>query len=1414
MVKISLNDPKFVVLVAALFSGALAFLILRQLLTTPGVIESIDIQWNQYISMFELWFHTWNFYSNGSQIIFVSQFPIYSWVLVFQDVALAQKFVYFSIVSLLSFNMFLVTFYTLKRTAQKTAPIYLGSIVASLIYTLNPFVFSEIFHISFLWAYSLFPLVFYFGWESFNNSSRRKVFVSALLLSIFFAFMADAWAMLVGLLILVIVAVSSAIMNGRKNFVHRFTPNFSLTLLIMGIVTLLLAAYWLLPYVTQRASEPVWDLFSVATLKSNSGDSLVRIFGLHSWSVQPFFSSTYNNFFGIIKDSPLFYGIWEGATLLLPIVAVLAVLLRRNKLTLTLFGLLVVGIFLAKGTQPPFGEFYTWLTFYSPRIIPVQAFLLKYPYLFLAIVSLSSALLSAILVSTVFGKIKFKGFPFKRFSEKSYVLPTVLFFSIISIIALVGSPLLTGNLNQALNPVELPLQYRELNNFFDSQEGTFRVMWVPQVTNFNWSNNPWANKIEYWGSGVPPLFYGWGIVASPNTGFLGDMIYDYLLDNQTQYLGKLLALGNVRYIVFHNDSKGDPASAYPAFDLYFRQYKSYLNWFIHSPNFTDYYLTNWTDSAKDPLTQFYSNFTAQQNYNENYKNSTVYQNLLNSSNPILREFNNDNETLYKNYFNNYTNSLIYQSLQNSEAYLKNFLKSQAYQGYLNNYQSSTASQNFIDSPIYNNTHDYLNSSEYLILTSTQYFQNSPEYKDFINSPEYRNFLYYYLIYSNQYTGFQKSSQYSKYQTYLNDNLNYKLMCSNMLSNLQSQKDLKLVTIPYTDDNENLFVYENTEMTNYFQAYSKANLVVGGLDTVGSLSSIRGFYLNDSTYLFVENQGMSESNLASFLNSKDIATNVLFYNNKTIDDLVLDTLDSSALIAPSDVFVDTSQDGWLKDVVTSYSWAPLTLGDYKGVNSSGKYDFGLGHNLLYTTKNENLTFSISMDKRGEYDVWARLLFSPTGGELRLSIDNRDVGVINTNTTKVFDTNIVTSTFTYPISMEKTESSTVTHPINMTDADPNEIINFYKTESIPELHTVTIGNDSFSQRTQNSYNYTTIVTNITTTKSTFNSTTTYANGTIEIVTNSEVDTSGSRFITTINGTINSILGGFKWVHLGNINLTDAGIHVVNIENENGALNAVNLVALPTVSELEKHRQNVLDLLTQSDARIVYVMDKAFLGSLKVGGSLSVPFNATKQSLYNINLESNQQLSELNVTVDNRVLKAARSSAFAEGENWYSIGPIDLCQGYHNITLSNGSSQAIEKIIIYSSESAISSTDSLQKILGGGAEPFVVSYEKTDPVFFAVVVNASKPFVLSFHESYDELWQSNISTTRLILNSVDNGFLVNITSQVPKNELVTINITYSPEAAFQLGTKVTVVSFVFVTAIISVVLAFPKFKKKLAS
>ena len=506
-----------------------------------------------------------------------------------------------------------------------------------------------------------------------------------------------------------------------------------------------------------KSSGPVWDPFSAANLFINSQDgTLLNLLGFHSWSTQPFLGTI-----PLWISNPL----WISETLIVLVFAAFAILIRRNKLTLTLSGLLVIGIFLAQGTKGFFGEFYLWVTFYSPRIIPNQAFLLKYPYLFLAIVDLATALLIAVLIVEAFGRAKYTGFSVKRFSSrlkgfsspkfmtrfslkfkrfspkfvkwfslKPYTSAIVLFFLIMSVIALVGAPLLT-NLNGALNPVVLPPQYNNLNQYLTSQGGSFRVMWVPQLADFTWSisqNQSLANKIEYWASGVPPLMYGWGISPSPDSSFLGNMIYDYLtgyLNSNQLYLGKLLAVANVKYIVFHFDTP--ESKSYPSVE-------------------------------KDPM--------------------------------------------------------------------------------------------------------YLN--------------------------------------------------------------------------LTSQKDLKPV---FPEGNkDNLYTFENMDMSDYFQTFSKVNLVVGGLDTLGSLSSINSLNPAESAYLFLENQPISNDTLTSILTANGIEKTLIFYGNKTFNDLVLDTIDSSALLAPGDSFSNTAipyglndvndtthyftpeTSSWTKDSVTSFLWAPTTL----------------------------------------------------------------------------------------------------------------------------------------------------------------------------------------------------------------------------------------------------------------------------------------------------------------------------------------------------------------------------------------------------------------------------------------------------------------------------------------------------------
>lgn len=92
-------------------------------------------------------------------------------------------------------------------------------------------------------------------------------------------------------------------------------------------------------------------------------------------------------------------------------------------------------------------------------------------------------------------------------------------------------------------------------------------------------------------------------------------------------------------------------------------------------------------------------------------------------------------------------------------------------------------------------------------------------------------------------------------------------------------------------------------------------------------------------------------------------------------------------------------------------------------------------------------------------------------------------------------------------------------------------------------------------------------------------------------------------------------------------------------------------------------------------------------------------------------------------------------------------------------------------------------------------IASYEKINPTLWKVKVNATKPFMLSFAESYDPLWEARVyKNDKLVENvksiplySVINGFWINETGNLE------IAIKYLPQDQFDLGLKISVTTFI---------------------
>ena len=85
-------------------------------------------------------------------------------------------------------------------------------------------------------------------------------------------------------------------------------------------------------------------------------------------------------------------------------------------------------------------------------------------------------------------------------------------------------------------------------------------------------------------------------------------------------------------------------------------------------------------------------------------------------------------------------------------------------------------------------------------------------------------------------------------------------------------------------------------------------------------------------------------------------------------------------------------------------------------------------------------------------------------------------------------------------------------------------------------------------------------------------------------------------------------------------------------------------------------------------------------------------------------------------------------------------------------------------------------------------IVNYQKIDPTEYAVKINATKPFMLSFAQTYDPLWVGHVNgegIASIPLYSLINGFWINKTGEL------TITIEYKPKRWFYYGSAVSIIS-----------------------
>lgn len=318
--------------------------------------------------------------------------------------------------------------------------------------------------------------------------------------------------------------------------------HFLLSCLLPMVIAAGLHSYWLLPILANRIS-PTAELTSVYT-------SLISVkyfsFADFSHALSLLHPNWPENIFGKVY-------FMQPEFIVIPIIAFCALLTGQKNNTskilvryrIAFFTLTALaGAFLAKGTNPPFGEIYLWLFKNVPGFV-----MFRDPSKWYLLTLVGYAVLIPVALDGIYST--FCPDRENRFSAR---LPVVTGGIFLTLWILTIRQAYTGDLKGTYDTHVTPTEYLKLSQFVSEDRDFFRTFWVPSVHRFGYASDmhPAISGMQITGetsaSGVIRWMNNpesqlqlarWGvryiIIPEDSTGeiFLNDRKYDHKLYNQT-----------------------------------------------------------------------------------------------------------------------------------------------------------------------------------------------------------------------------------------------------------------------------------------------------------------------------------------------------------------------------------------------------------------------------------------------------------------------------------------------------------------------------------------------------------------------------------------------------------------------------------------------------------------------------------------------------------------------------------------------------------------------------------------------------------------------------------------------------------------------------------------------------------------
>lgn len=275
----------------------------------------------------------------------------------------------------------------------------------------------------------------------------------------------------------------------------------------VGVIIFGLHAYWLLPFLAFPVSSETYKFFTQTSFASlgSLGHSILLL--SPHWP---------ENIFG--KITPLR---WE--FIIIPVFALLAPILKpKNKTVLFWFFILVLSIFLSKGSVEPLAAVYPWLYNHLPGFS-----LFRDSSKFFTLEALSLACLWGIAVDALIGKLK---------SDKLRIL---FLCSLVLYLLFLIRPIWSAQMTGTFANPRFQEEFAQLKNFLRSDKQPSRVFWIPSLP-----------PLGYFDNRHPAVEASRLVQKRPfAVGVLGTYeIFNFL--REAPYMGEIFDVAGVGYIVY------------------------------------------------------------------------------------------------------------------------------------------------------------------------------------------------------------------------------------------------------------------------------------------------------------------------------------------------------------------------------------------------------------------------------------------------------------------------------------------------------------------------------------------------------------------------------------------------------------------------------------------------------------------------------------------------------------------------------------------------------------------------------------------------------------------------------------------------------------------------------------------------